>query len=152
WMRNLAQGFTEGQFAWYLPLSTAGQMMLRVEAKGYLSAAREAKWDDALDFKLHSGPPTKGRVQNPDGTRAGDASIAVVFGGIATIENGELDTRAGNMSLCTGPDGAFAFPSQEPPFAIVAVNEQGAGIVMAEQFEQNPVVLLQPWGGLEVIT
>ena len=157
WLRERGMDFAGGAFEWPLTADVDGgngrAWLLHIEARGYLSAVwqiRSAGEAQALDFQLRPGPPTGGRVLKPDGEPADDASVAVVFGNPASVEGGSLKAGDGNMALCTSPEGEFAFPPQEPPYAIVAVHPAGCAVAMAEEFAANPILRLQSWGRLEI--
>src|SRR5262249_312031 len=58
----------------------------------------------------------------------------------------------GNLQLTAAADGRFAFPSQEPPCAILAVHDSGIAIATAEELAAIARFQLQPWGRIEITT
>jgi len=54
------------------------------------------------------------------------------------------------MELVASDAGTFSFPSQEPPYAIVATHELGFAVAVAEEFARDPVLRLQLWGRVEI--
>ena len=157
WRREGALDFSGGSFLWRFMGDTGGGgvSLMRAEAEGYLSGVSridDSEEEGVLNFLLEPGPATSGRVLCADGSPASGAKLVVVSGSSAHIQGKELNASHGNMELAADAEGKFNFPSQEPPYAIVAVHETGCAVATAEEFAQNPVLQTQGWGRVEIAT
>lgn len=157
WRWEHAVPFSGGHFEAPFKQERQGdrKWFLRVEAEGYLPAVSEideSREALTLDFALEPGPAAAARVLTPDGAPAANATLAVVLGTSASLDGDKLDAGRGNLVFCSAADGAFSFPAQEPPYAIVAVHSAGCAIATATQFAENPMIRLEGWGRLEIVS
>ena len=157
WRRDVARNFAGGKFEW-----TFGGMvwpdqtwLLRVEAEGYQSAVAEIPGsgeETVLNFSLHPGSSLSGRAVKADGSPAREMSVVLVSEMGVQLENGKPRTNHGDLQSVTGSDGRFSFPSQDPPYALVIASDYGFAVVTDQEFAKNPLIAVQPWGRVEVIT
>lgn len=159
WVRDTPRTFRDGSFEFVFgdPANLGGDHLLRVEAEGYRSAVsrpvKDAEGEVALDLQLEPGGPAAGRVLAPDGRPLAGAEVAVVFGGeAAQIRDGVLTPQWGSLHVKTDAAGAFSFPSQEPPFALVVACPEGFAKVTAAAFAAATDIQLESWGRIEVRT
>ena len=157
WLRERGVDFTGGNYEWQFKGDMIDNrvLFLRVEAEGFLSGV--SRIDDAgraitIDFGLESGPATRGCLLKPDGTPANHARLVVISANPAALRGEKLDPGHGNMEITAAGDGTFWFPPQEPPYAILAVHAEGCLFAMAEDLAMDPVLRLQAWGRLEILS
>ncbi len=129
---------------------------VRIEAEGYLPAVSrafkedEAEWDRVQDFKLHRGAGTIGGVVHlPDGSPLAGADVVVLEAMRPIISNGQPPPTGFCRVVRSGPDGKFAFPLPEPPFAVIVLHDRGFAERTSEQLAASTDVTIAPWGRIE---
>ena len=129
---------------------------VRVMADGYLPSDSSTFPMDGKEveftFKMEKGQPLAGKILNPDGSPAHDATVALVLaGGNLQLQNGTLPEWALRNALSTKStaDGSFSLPSQRDNYLLVVATD--AGYVQADRdaLQKNSTLTLEPWGRVE---
>ncbi len=127
---------------------------LRIEAEGYVPEISRPIADDQgdakVDFELVAGDSIAGVVRLPGGGPAEGADVVLVVPSApAFITNGRPPSGLDHRAVKTGADGRFAFPPEEPPFTIVALDNRGFAQVRSTDFARGGELVIQPWGRVE---
>lgn len=129
---------------------------LRAEAEGYASVeSRVIKADEGqveINFALEKGTGPAGKVLNPDGSPATDATLAIypTDGLSGCIMNGKIGNQPDQVEMVkAGPDGSFCFKPQTREYYILAVSEQGYAALSDKNLKAEPQIKLQQWATVE---
>ena len=125
---------------------------IRVEANGYMPGeSRLIKPYDpdqgeiTLDFKLHKAPNLAGIVEGLDKQPLADAEVYLVRGRMSIDRKVTYVDNADRESVKTDATGRFEFPPEIEAFCLVAVHEDGLGMVTEKQFAASRKITIQPW-------
>ncbi len=129
---------------------------VRVIADGYLPADSAIFPMDGkaveFTFKMEKGEPLAGKLLNPDGSPAHDATIALVLSGNnLQLQNGTLADWAlrNALSAKSAADGSFSLPSQRDKFLLVVATDSGYVEADRDALQKNTTLTLQAWGRVE---
>jgi hypothetical protein len=126
---------------------------IRVEAEGYTPGESRLikpyapdRGEITLDFKLHKAPNLRGIVEGANGKPLTNAEVFLI--------RGQMNIASRKVSFISPPDGAsvksdpqgrFEFPAEVESFCLVAIHEDGLGMVSDKQFAASPKITIQAW-------
>jgi beta-lactamase regulating signal transducer with metallopeptidase domain/protocatechuate 3,4-dioxygenase beta subunit len=159
-----------GEFSWTLTdrlsLRTKPEYSIRVEAQGYVpynSAPIDLNsFSQKLDFGMVRGEGIQGIVRLPGGEPAVGAKV-FLFGatsnppGSTRITSPPMMMSRGALSygrqftetVTADESGKFSFNPMPEAHTMAAVHEKGLITAIPAQLGASPVLILQPWGGIE---
>ncbi len=141
--------FTDGQYSYGFS-SDGSAYAVRIEADGYMPI--ESRFVDAaeqevtIDIALTKGQGPSGYVVDVNGAPVEAAQV--FWEKTLWFENGRAETR---NRTCTETDreGHFEFAADNRTDWLIAVCDQGIGIVPYEAFSPNGIITLTPWARVE---
>lgn len=154
WNRDEGVPYSDGKFSFKFDEPTEGYV-LQVVAAGYKPKESRVfkpnEGEQSVDFELQPGDGPSGVVVLPGGTPAVGAEI-----GLATRENrasldmGRFDRSQNSAEVVkTDDQGRFSFaPQDSEPFVLIALHEQGFGLMTREKLQQSGRIELHSWGRL----
>lgn len=150
WMRYDQKTITNGEYETTI-VQENFLYRIRVEAEGYLPGESRIfraydpdKGEVTYDFKLNKAAPLTGTVVGLDGEPLADAEVYLATQPIY-INNRKINSDGESLSSKTDEAGRFEFPPEIEPFCLVAVHEQGVGIINEKEFKSSPHISIGPW-------
>ncbi len=145
----------EGRFVVHLDADAAPAYRIRVHAPGFkpfesrIIKAGEMKVRLDVKLKKDPRPGPSGIVFGPDGRVREGALVIMATEKHAQSIDYSARTRPSRPFVKTGPDGRFAFPPLDEPFALAVVDEVGFARLDSEQVEESNEIQLTSWGRIE---
>ncbi len=156
WERNRSRTMARGRYEIRFDdaLRKEGRR-IRIEADGYMPGVSRVIHDDedepVVNFVLQKDAGISGIVRLPDGAPLVGADVVLVSPSQpAFINNGRPPESVQHRVVKAGADGRFAFPSQEPPFTILALHDRGFAQQTIDTSPPSTFDLTtRPWGRVE---
>ena len=132
----------------------ANAYRFRIEADGYIPViSRSFALDEGnvvFDFELQKGTGPAGTVYLPDGRPAAEAQVILCTPSKGvSVSNGRIVEEIHTQFIETDTDGRFTFPPQVETYLLAVLHDQGYAEITAEQLQNNPDIMIEPWGRVE---
>lgn len=154
WSDSNRKEFNDPEGHFTFELDEERHNVIRVEADDF--APRQVYLPVAKDDQvqvvvlLKPSPQPDGVVVNPAGEPQAGVSVALTGGqNHLQMARGRLTSFSGAGVQVTDAQGRFKLRPNVNPGRVVAVSEGGYGEAPWAQFQQEPVVVLRPWGRIE---
>jgi uncharacterized GH25 family protein len=150
WSQNESYQATDGS---YRMTRNGGNTthMIRVEANGYQAAtSREISFDEGnvmIDFELKKGQNIAAMIEQPDGTPAAGAKVAVGVGGSQiNVNNGDIDDGSTYAARFIADDvGRISIPPPDSQFQLVITHPSGFAHHKSSEAVIPEAIKLTPW-------
>jgi thiol-disulfide isomerase/thioredoxin len=156
WDRGEVKSFGSGRFEMTFTQPADEGRRFRIDAEGYEPGVsriiRDTDADVTLKIELKAGAGISGVVTLPNGQPAPGADVVLITTSEpASITNGQPPWGSDHRSSKTGANGRFKFPSEDPPYTILVLDDRGYAERLCNQPEPLPKLVLRPWSRVEGI-